>query len=201
MAISFGNRLKAKITQGLLETLLEDVNFRIVPLGIEEMVREVKNLAMEEYLALDLPVALRKLPDFFVAHPDFKGSYLIEAKFRRSWSDATRNELAQKLKEQVQAWKPLYLVIFLGEQARFSDKPSSFLGVAKLVYRDDELQIEREVKGEIEFTPWRNATWNSFSRFQDVFEGVDERWPEATITKAIELIRRLHELEVVENTF
>ena len=38
------NRLKGAVTQTLLKSLLEDAGYRIVPLGIEEVIREVKVL-------------------------------------------------------------------------------------------------------------------------------------------------------------
>lgn len=210
MAISFGNRLKGKITQSLLETLLEDVNFRIVPLGIEEIVREVKYLNMEEYQGLNLPTALRKLPDFFVSLTDFSKSFLIEVKFRKAWSNLTKRQLGDQLREQVQTWHPIYLVVFLGEPARQNETPASFLGVAKLVYQNGEVYVEsgsfegnRDESGIDNFqwvpryTKWQDITWNTFSRFQDVFDGVADRWQEGTITSAIEMIRSLNELDSV----
>ena len=50
--MSFDTRLKGKITQGLFQTLLEDVKYRVVSLGIEEVIREVQTLQSEEYLMI-----------------------------------------------------------------------------------------------------------------------------------------------------
>lgn len=40
--MKFNSLLKGKITQTLLEVLLEDADYTATPLGIEEVIREVK---------------------------------------------------------------------------------------------------------------------------------------------------------------
>lgn len=81
--MDYKNRLKGAITQVLLKSLLEDAGYRIVPLGIEEVLRELSSLEQEHYKQLNLPPALRKLPDFFVADMEFKKTYLVEVKYRK----------------------------------------------------------------------------------------------------------------------
>lgn len=202
--MDFTNRLKGNITQGLLETLLEDVKYRIVPLGIEEVVREVKSIDPESYLRMGLSKTLRRLPDFFVALPDLSQSWLVEVKYRKQWNERTRDALGADIREQIEQWQPVHLVIFLGESARTYDTPSSRLGVCKLVCRDDQLGVLRKVRegGLIDrgrwveqFDPWNTVTWDSMSRFQDVFPGVSGRYEESTLTKAVSVMTSLSELD------
>ena len=110
--MEFRNRLKGNVAQTLFETLLGDVNYRIVPLGIEEIIREVRNLDSKAYINLGLSQTLRKLPDFFVALPDFQKTYLVEVKYRKNWSDSVRDRLGKEIREQVNQWQPLTLVVF-----------------------------------------------------------------------------------------
>ena len=192
MPIDFENRMKGKITQSLLEILLEDASYRIVPLGIEEIIREVKNLSQEEYFGLGLSNTLRRIPDFFVALHDFQKSFLVDVKYRGQWDNQVRDRLNEGLKEQIRQWGPVHLVLFLGEAARPTETPASYLGVAKLVWRDDEIHISKTIAGEERLTRFGEATWNSFSRFQNVFDGVGDRWEEETLTRAIQTLRSLN---------
>ena len=77
--MSFIPRLKGKITQSVLESLLAHVKYRVVPLGIEEVVRDVTTLSGEKYAELNLSTTLRNLPDYFVAKSDLKKTWLVEA--------------------------------------------------------------------------------------------------------------------------
>src|SRR3989344_6357370 len=116
--MDYDNRLKAKITQSLFECLLEDVNYHVAPLGIEEVIREIKSFEVNEYLNLGLPQTLKKLPDFFVTHSEFKQTFLVEVKFRKCWNESVKRQLGKDIVEQVKLWGPLHLVLFLGESAK-----------------------------------------------------------------------------------
>ena len=50
----FDRRIKGAITESLVKTLLEDSDYRVIPLGIEEVVREVISLDEDEYRSLEL---------------------------------------------------------------------------------------------------------------------------------------------------
>lgn len=199
--MSFDTRLKGKITQGLFQTLLEDVKYRIVPLGIEEVIREVQAVEAAEYSKLELSTTLRRLPDFFIALPDLSKSWLVEVKYRKSWNDWTRDQLGDQLREQVRQWMPLYLVVFIGEAARPNETPASNLGVFKAVIQDNQLGIIRrgpngnssseETRDIEKFIPWKEVTWNHILRFQDVFSDVSERWEDQTLIKAIKVMKGL----------
>lgn len=72
--MEYSNRLKGSVTQALLKSLLADAGYRVVPLGIEEAIREVTSLDKERYSALELPSVLRKMPDFFIADRELQNS-------------------------------------------------------------------------------------------------------------------------------
>jgi hypothetical protein len=198
--MSFNSRIKGKITQSLVATLLEDAGYHIATLGIEEIVREVKNLSTEQYVALNLPKALRNLPDFFISCPDFKDSWLVEVKFRKRWNEETKKYLLDNIESQVKIWQPLLLVVFLGERARETETPASYLGALRLIERDNEIgaQYFVEVDGMTEehFVPWDEITWSTFFRLQDVFTHVGKSWEQATLVKALAVLKQLSNAEV-----
>jgi hypothetical protein len=195
--MNFENRLKGSITQTLVGTLLEDVSYRVVPLGIEEVIREVSCLSGSEYSKLNLSDSLRKLPDFFIAKKDLSQSWLVEVKYRRKWDESTKAELEEKLKAQAQIWAPLYLILFVKEKARTNETPSSYLGVCKLIVKDGQLgrmsqtfSFKKEDRTDV-FEPWSEFTWQSFKRFQDVFDGVSDKWQDETLIKIINIMQNI----------
>jgi hypothetical protein len=131
--MEFANRLKGAVTQVLLKALLEDGGYRIVPLGIEEVIRELTMLSEEKYKALKLPAILRKLPDFFVSDESLGNSWLVEVKYRKEWNNQTRESLGKAIRPQVADWNPLYLMVFLGSPAKQDEEiPSSWMGLLRL---------------------------------------------------------------------
>lgn len=203
--MDFKNRLKGSITQTLLKALLEDAGYRIVPLDIEEVIREVKDLSASEYNALDLPPVLKKMPDFFVTDKNFEKTWLVEVKYRRRWNEATKTALRREIVEQVKSWQSVYLVVFLGEPARDADTPASSIGVLQLIHSERQLFCRRfKSKGfsthEIEEyrTPWDEINWGHFDRFQDVFRDIGERWEESTLIKSLSLLESLRRLDLFE---
>lgn len=198
--MNFDNRLKGSTTQNLLETLLKDAGYNVVPLGIEEVIREAQGLSAEEYSNLNLSPTLRKLPDFFVASKEFKSNFLVEVKYRKSWNLSIRSELEKMLLDQVKQWEPVYLVLFLGEKAGEKETPMNYLGVCKLVIKDSKLCIAIKIntgdlfesRYEDKFVPWSECKWSHFNRFQDVFIDTNGGFKDSTITKAIELVKSLN---------
>ena len=95
--MEYRNRLKGALTQALLKSLLADAGYRIVPLGVEEIIREVTVLDREKYLKLGLPTILREIPDFFVADASMDSYWLVEVKYRRAWNEQTRGFLQHGL--------------------------------------------------------------------------------------------------------
>lgn len=186
----YENRLKGSVTQALVRAMLTDAGLSVVPLGIEEVVREVAELSIDRYLALELPMRLRKLPDFFVANADRTQSWLVEVKFRRTWNERTREELLDTLTEQAQHWSPLYLVLFWGETpSYYPDQPSSWLKAGKLRWRDEDLWLEAQTGPRL----WRECSWTHLDRVQDVFPALNNRevWDAAILNLTIAVSKGL----------
>ena len=202
--MDFKNRLKGSITQTLLKALLEDAGYQLVPLGIEEVVREVKSLSSSEYGSLDLPSVLKKMPDFFVASKNFEKTWLVEVKYRKRWNADTRNALKFEILEQVKSWQPIHMVIFLGERARGTVTPASSLGVLRLIHVDGQLSCSWFSRNlftdaiEEYRTPWYEIEWGNSHRFQDVFRDVTEGWEASTLIKALSLLESLRKLDSFE---
>lgn len=208
--MKFSDRLKGSLTQTLIKTLLQDSKYRIVPLGVEEVIREVAVLDKKDYKALKLPVAFKTLPDFFITNTKSSQSWLVEVKFRKEWSAATVKSLKGGLTLQTVTWHPLYLVVFLGKPGKNDGKlPSDSIGVVKLNINEKdrlnssspqeaELHIEN-ADGTIE-KRWNEVVWTDFKRVQDVFPGVSdkEKYKQGTLVQITSLLQPLARLSVFE---
>jgi hypothetical protein len=194
--MDYKNRLKGAITQVLLKSLLEDAGYRIVPLGIEEVLRELSSLEQGRYQQLNLPPALRKLPDFFVADIEFEKTYLVEVKYRKYWNASTKRCLGRTLLQQLKYWNPLVLMLFIGNPvnpASYPPTPSHYMGVLWLDYDDEHEEIFWEDrKGTYS---WDSVEWGNFKRVQDIFTGVSKQWSEQTLYKTMSLVSSLKDLD------
>ncbi len=187
--MKYRNRLKGSVTQALVRSLLTDAGITVVPLGIEEVVREVSDMEAAQYAALDLPDTLKKLPDFFAVNRERTKSWLIEVKFRKTWNEEVQKQLYNILREQVETWHPLYLIIFFGDTpSHFPGQPSSWIRVAKLIWNGDLSVVKDDVQKH-----WYDVDWKAFSRIQDTFPelGAPEKWEAAVLDATISVSRGL----------
>jgi hypothetical protein len=209
--MEYKNRLTGSVTQALIKSLLTRAGLTVVPLGIEEVVREVSDseLTEVEYAKLKLPKALRTLPDYFVTVRDRSGHWLVEVKFRKEWNNETRDALHDILKEQVKTWDPIFVVLFLGKPGPVSvpkeleDQlflPSQHVRVAHLFLKDDILTvnclyIDRKnggVKNSYPM-PWSTVEWQNLTRIQEAFQGVNDKelWKEGALEDTLTLVKSL----------
>lgn len=196
--MDFENRLKGTVTQTLVKALLEDAGYRTIPLGVEEVIREVSVLSADEYRDLELPTVLRKMPGFFVAEPNLSNAWLVEVKYRKEWNDEARRRLGNQIREQVEAWQPLFLTVFLGNSIRpGNNNPVHSIGVIKLTYERGRIVCIMPDKEETR-KYWSNVTWDDFSRFQDVFREVTSQWKSQTIMQALGTLRSLRGVDLFE---
>jgi len=203
--MNFQNRVKGAITQTLMKSLLEDAGYRVIPLGVEEVVREVRALSLPEYTNLGLPKILKSLPDFLITDESYSASWLVEVKYRKEWNERVKEELRKEIQLQVQQWQPLLLTVFLGTSVKpDSDKPANSIGVIKLISDRDQLFCSWTTatgfngKKEDRLTPWPEITWGDFRRLQDEFQGLGSRWKESTLSKSLNLLRGLRGLDFFE---
>ncbi len=195
--MEFDKRIKGAITQTIVKALLEDVGYKVVPLGIEEVVREVITLSKVEYKLLGLPDELRSLPDFLVTNKDMSKSFLLEVKYRKTWSDETLCELADTILGQAIAWKDYWLLIFLAEPVQWGDEkfresPSNYCRIIRVYYRDKQLAYCRPSnndKGDPIIEPWGGMKWEYNWKVNDIFEGLNQNATESTVRKACSFIK------------
>lgn len=191
--MKYSNRLKGSVTQALVRSLLTDAGISVVPLGVEEVVREVSELDIKQYHSLNLPQSLRKLPDFLAVNAERTQSWLIEVKFRKTWNDTVRDELGKTLSEQVCHWAPLYLILFWGETpSKISYQPSSWVRSVRLGWHKGELWAETTHASY----RWSQCDWRDLGRIQDVFPQVNSRevWDAKTLGLTIAVSKGLSEL-------
>jgi hypothetical protein len=115
MTMQFVNIVKAQITQTLLASLLERGNYRVTRLGIEELFGEIKYLDLQAYMALNLPLQLRYLPDLLVASREMKQVYMVEVKFRQRFDESSAKNLYEELSKQREYWPQSYAVVMVAE--------------------------------------------------------------------------------------
>ncbi|MBA4796363.1 MAG: hypothetical protein H2043_03100 [Rhizobiales bacterium] len=106
-------RLKGSLAQAVVKAAFSHFEYRVVPFGIEETVREVASLSLKKYEELALPKTLRQTPDFIVASLDMSRAHLVEVKFRKEWSDQVRKNLFHILRNQVRSWGGKLIVVFV----------------------------------------------------------------------------------------
>ena len=191
--MKYSNRLKGSITQALVRSLLIDAGITVVPLGIEEVIRELSDMSQKQYNALNLPYHLKTLPDFFAINADRSESWCLEVKFRGNWNNDVQKELYNTLYEQVKSWSPLHLILFFGNTpSYFPENPSSWIRVAKLRCDNDKILVE--IKGDLK--DWFETEWTEFSRIQDVFSELSspEKWEDAVLKLTISVSKELVEL-------
>lgn len=192
--MDYQNRLKGAVTQSLVRSLFAQAGLTIVPLGIEETIREVAELPLPQYMQLNLPTALRKIPDFFATDKDRTKFWLIEVKYRRQWSDAVRDELGVAFAQQVSTWDPLIAIIFLGEKPSYFDQPSSWVRAAQLKIVDHELKFIPHGGGD--YLPWSQATFINLQRVQDVVPQLNDTqlWASSALELTLDISRGLTRL-------
>ena len=197
--VKYTNKLKGATTQTVLKAMLERAGYGVVPLGIEEVVREVKALDEKQYLGMEFPAALRYMPDFLVTDEPNRMSWLVEVKYRTRWAKESPRLIEADLRKQLKHWSPLNVLIFLGESASpGSTSPASRLRIASVRLQGEDVLAEWSKGGP---TPppdsgrWIDGQWSNLHRIQDVFTRVQKQFEERTIEKSISVLEFLRTLD------
>ncbi len=138
--MNFENRIKGKITETIVKEILVDEGYRVIDSGIEHLLREVSCLNNQEYLNLTISKNLRKLPDLIVMNKLQTKSYLVEIKYRQSWSST----LISNLRKQVEAFEEIVLICVNGTPITESTdiSGSTHLRAITLRYNDGSYQAK-----------------------------------------------------------
>lgn len=187
--MDFDRRIKGNLTESLVQTLLEHAGYRIVPMGVEHVIREVKERNCSSHA---LPLGLRTLPDFLVTDAKMQNHWQLEVKYRQRWHTATATELGNTVEEQVKHWGKLHLLLFLGVHHGSSQTPASQCRVFTLVHQDNALHYLPRKKRKPK--PWRDVAWEHGNRVQDVFRGLNDTREEDGIRKCCEVIQCYSEI-------
>lgn len=138
--MSFSNRVKKEMTEGIVRAILEDAQYRVIDCGIEKVLRELSCLSAAEYGALAYPDAMSHLPDFTVMDRDQTTKQLVEVKYRTKWS----KDLLDEVEEQVKLFGQIVLVSVnaSAEDPKGFNKPSRFLRSCALKFDGGVYQVE-----------------------------------------------------------
>lgn len=194
--LPFDNKLKGNITQVILKTLLEDVGYNVVPFGVEEVFREIKELEKEQ--VIELPTTLRKMPDFIVINQDKTKVFMVEVKYRKKWDEDTKQELSETLIPQLQTWNPIYVMMFIGEiDEKLTKYPARFARIAKVTLINEQLHILYTSSTKTQETPfeWQKVDFNRLAKLQKIFPKLMDKKSEKTLEKMLPLLETLRNLE------
>jgi hypothetical protein len=194
--MEFHHRLKGSITENLVKALLEDAGYRVVPLGIEAVVREVVALDAPEYAELKLPMPLRTLPDFLVTDKKLTTASLLEVKYRKAWNQNSIDELEPILLEQAKHWQNFLVMVFLGKKFGDLDTPANRCCVFPIRFEDDQLKYVSRYNNTL--YPWKHANWQYGHKVSQIFRALDSTAADKTIRKCCEVIKHYPEILDIE---
>lgn len=163
--------LSGHLVATVIEVLLADAGYQVIPLGVERIVRELRTADAERFRRV-APPRLRSLPDFFVMDPDAAQGFLVEVKFRRY----LHSKLIDDISAVREHWAPLLLLLAIAEP------PEEWAGTVRhlrLFRTEPEAQLSRGYFA------------SHGVRIQDAFPRLIPKWPDATIQQAQEVILRI----------
>jgi len=193
--MDFENRLKRELSQGVFKCLLEDCGYRVVPLGIEAVIREIACLDKEAYKYLDFSDAVRFLPDFCVLDQSQKHKFIVEVKYRWDWD----GNILKEVSNQVRMFEDIILVIFVGDppDSKYTPRPSTYVRCCKM-YMNEQNQVCAEVKKSkgtdatktifVEEEDLSELIWWNLMKLQDHFFDLENTKEEESLVKAIKSI-------------
>lgn len=111
------NVTKGRLSETLLKTILGNAGYHVIPFGVETFIPALPKNEYEK-----LPEKIRTMPDFLVIEPGVTdtrsgNSWLVEVKYIRKWNKNAKNNLCNKLKNQLKYWGPeIILLLFVAER-------------------------------------------------------------------------------------
>jgi hypothetical protein len=189
MSMSFSDRIKKEMAEGIVRAILEDAQYRVIDSGIERVLREVSCLSAVEYRALGYPDAMSHLPDFTVMNREQTTKQLVEVKYRSNWSKA----LFDEVREQVRLFGEIVLVSI---NARATDpkgynSPSRFIRCCGLKYDGGVYLVQHNSKeGVVQWTPFHEVMdgshlWWSMLKLHEKFPQLGEESNRSTLFQAV----------------
>lgn len=198
MSMTFSNRIKKEMTEGIVRAILEDAQYRVIDSGIEKVLRELSCLSSAEYAALGYPDAMSHLPDFTVMNKAQSSKQLVEVKYRTHWDES----LFDEVREQVRIFREIVLVS-VNAKAPDPNKlnhPSRFLRCCRLKMDGDVYRVELNVKDSDKakystvWQPVKSLTnteswlWWAMRPLHEVFIQLKEESNKDTLTLAVKAL-------------
>jgi hypothetical protein len=193
--VDFLNRLKKEMTEGIVRAILDDAGYRAVGIGIEQVLREIRCLSAAEYGRLEMPGALRRLPDLTVMNREQTEVFLVEVKYRGDWNKSVFYEL----QDQVAEFGNMIVVSINANPPNpkaMQGLPSRHLRCCRVRKGWAQMQVElgkRDSDGggcewvDLDAVADEHLWWK-MSRLQDVFAQVQERRDDQTLNSAIDAL-------------
>ena len=195
--MQFDNKLKGNVTEIISATLFESHGYRVIPLGVEKVIREIVSLDQERYSRLDLPVTLRSMPDFLVSEIDMSFAWLVEVKYRKEFSLFKKDEaLKKKLTAQAEKWGEFWVLLFLGNQEGVNPHSGGYCGLVKISLKDGCLGFVKK-KDKSQILDWKHLQFSDFSRLQKVFKKIPDAVAGSAIEKSIRIIKQLTNIDAI----
>lgn len=112
------NKLKGNMTQTFAKHLLEIAGYTVMGFGIEEIVPSVSHLPYPDYMALNIPLQLRKAPDYIAVRADLNAFFLVEVKYRRTLDEKSVAGLNDELTKQYEWWPTTHTMLMISQPFR-----------------------------------------------------------------------------------
>jgi len=188
MAISFSDRIKKEMTEGIVRAILEDSQYRVIDSGIEKVLRELSCLSAIEYKRLGYPDAMSLLPDFTVMNREQTTKQLVEVKYRSTWGKS----LFEDVKEQVKLFGEIVLVSVnsKAEDPKGFNTPSRFLRCCGLKFDSGIYMVQQNIKKVTVWTPINqvqdgSGLWWSMLKLHEKFPQLSEENNRNTLFQAV----------------
>jgi hypothetical protein len=192
------DRIKKEMSEGIVKAILEDAGYRVIDSGIEKVIRELNCLPSLEYLHLNFPESMRKLPDFTVMNQEQSQKFLVEVKYRSDWS----KDVLLNLKDQVSLFGEIILISFNanppnGQQPNAENLPSKHMRCCSLKIDGGIYKAEvRERKDGKTVYQWKDiqtigdgsGLWWAMSPLQEKFTQLNERSNSLSLTTSIKAL-------------
>lgn len=191
--MDFSNRIKKEMSEGVIRAILVDAGYRVIGLGIENVIREAECLTALEYAGLDFPRAMKSLPDLLVMNKEQTEKHLVEIKYRSNWNASIFDEI----EDQVHLFKQIVLVYLnskppLGEGT--TPSPSSYLRCCLVRSNNNVIEVQLHSHDTVRWIPREKlgehaGQWWGLQRIQDILPRVGDSKEEKTLMKAVEALQ------------
>ncbi len=190
--MEFASRIKKEMTEGIVRAILVDAGYRVIGMGIENVIRETECMTADGYKKLDFPKPMRSLPDFVVMDKDQTEKHFVEVKYRVSWD----SKIFDEIEEQVHFYKELVLVYLNSAPSLPENKkpsPGSYLRCCKVRSNNNILEAYLSHHEVMKWTPraeigGRNGKWWGLRPIQEVLPKVNETKDDKTLLQAVKAL-------------